>query len=84
MVLMSLYVEMMYPTLRFSDSQMQIEATGSEKVASDAIQYVRRGGTLMLYALYTSSSLIHWPPSKIFGDEINVSFTHKSSTDHNI
>ncbi|KAF8223444.1 GroES-like protein [Tricholoma matsutake] len=49
-----------------------VEATGSERVANDAIHHVRRGGTLMLYSLYSDNSLVHWPPSKIFGDEINI------------
>jgi D-arabinitol dehydrogenase (NADP+) len=52
---------------------MQVEATGSEKVANAAIHYVRRGGTLMIYGVYSNSSLVHWAPSKIFSDEINVS-----------
>ncbi|KAL0576072.1 hypothetical protein V5O48_005900 [Marasmius crinis-equi] len=50
-----------------------VEATGSEKVANDAINYVRRGGTLMVYGVYANSALVHWPPSKIFGDEIRAS-----------
>lgn len=49
-----------------------VEATGSEKIANDAIHYVRRGGTLMVYGVYDSSARVHWPPSKIFGDEIRV------------
>ncbi|KAK7020650.1 hypothetical protein VNI00_017688 [Paramarasmius palmivorus] len=49
-----------------------VEATGSEKVANDAINYVRRGGTLMVYGVYENSALVHWPPSKIFGDEIRI------------
>lgn len=53
-------------------SQYQVEATGSEKIANDAINYVRRGGTLMIYGVYDNAALVHWPPSKIFGDEINV------------
>ena len=51
----------------------EVEATGSEKVANDAINYVRRAGTLMIYGVYNNSALLHWPPSKIFGDEIRVS-----------
>lgn len=51
---------------------IQVEATGSEKVANDAIHYVRRGGTLMIYGVYDNAALVHWAPSKIFGDEINV------------
>ncbi|KAJ7857296.1 chaperonin 10-like protein [Mycena olivaceomarginata] len=48
----------------------QIEATGSEKVANASINYVRRGGTLMVYGVYANEALVHWPPAKIFGDEI--------------
>lgn len=50
-----------------------IEATGVEKLANDSINYVRRGGTLMIYGVYENKALVHWPPSKIFGDEITVS-----------
>ncbi|KAI3602896.1 zinc-binding dehydrogenase [Moniliophthora roreri] len=49
-----------------------VEATGSEKVANDSINYVRRGGTLMVYGVYANSAQVHWAPSKIFGDEINI------------
>ncbi|KAI6021055.1 chaperonin 10-like protein [Pisolithus marmoratus] len=49
-----------------------VEATGVEKLANDAINYVRRGGTLMVYGVYENKALVHWPPSKIFGDEITI------------
>ncbi|KAL4073550.1 chaperonin 10-like protein [Scleroderma citrinum] len=49
-----------------------VEATGVEKLANDAINYVRRGGTLMIYGVYENKALVHWPPSKIFGDEIRI------------
>ncbi|KAK7036618.1 hypothetical protein VNI00_011551 [Paramarasmius palmivorus] len=52
-----------------------VEATGSEKVANDAINYVRRGGTLMVYGVYENTHhglLAPRPPSKIFGDEIRI------------
>lgn len=49
-----------------------VEATGVEKVAQDSINYVRRGGTLMIYGVYANAAQVHWPPSKIFGDEIKV------------
>lgn len=49
-----------------------VEATGSEKVASNAIHYVRRGGTLMVYGVYARSAMVHWSPAKIFGDEIRI------------
>ncbi|KAF8755520.1 NADP -dependent D-mannitol dehydrogenase [Rhizoctonia solani] len=47
-------------------------STGVEKLANDAINYVRRGGTLMIYGVYENKALVHWPPSKIFGDEITI------------
>ncbi|KAF5350786.1 hypothetical protein D9758_010330 [Tetrapyrgos nigripes] len=48
-----------------------VEATGSSDIANDAINYVRRGGTLELYGFY-GAGLVHWAPSKIFGDEIRI------------
>ncbi|EJF63842.1 NADP+-dependent D-mannitol dehydrogenase [Dichomitus squalens] len=49
-----------------------VEATGMERVAQDSINYVRRGGTLMIYGVYSNDALVHWPPSKIFVDEIRI------------
>nr|GAT51151.1 zinc-binding dehydrogenase [Mycena chlorophos] len=49
-----------------------VEATGSEAVANESINYVRRGGKLMVYGVYANEALVHWPPSKIFLDEINI------------
>ncbi|PCH44857.1 NADP+-dependent D-mannitol dehydrogenase [Wolfiporia cocos MD-104 SS10] len=49
-----------------------VEATGSETIANMAINYVRRGGTLMLYGVYDNAALVHYPPSKIFVDEIQI------------
>ncbi|KIJ63173.1 hypothetical protein HYDPIDRAFT_113771 [Hydnomerulius pinastri MD-312] len=49
-----------------------VEATGNEQVANDSINYVRRGGTLMIYGVYSNAARVHWPPSKIFGDEIKI------------
>ncbi|KAI5120613.1 hypothetical protein M0805_008089 [Coniferiporia weirii] len=49
-----------------------VEATGVEKLADESINYVRRGGTLMIYGVYANKALVHWPPSKIFGDEIRI------------
>ncbi|KAG9311755.1 chaperonin 10-like protein [Chiua virens] len=49
-----------------------VEATGNEKVANDSINYVRRGGSLMVYGVYSNDARVHWPPSKIFGDEIKI------------
>lgn len=44
-----------------------VEATGVEKLANDSINYVRRGGTLMIYGVYENKALVHWPPSKVRG-----------------
>jgi len=56
-----------------------VEATGVEKIANISIDYVRRGGTLMIYGVYENKALVHWPPSKIFGDEITVGYHFGSS-----
>jgi D-arabinitol dehydrogenase (NADP+) len=47
---------------------------GVEKLADEAIGYVRRGETLMIYGVYENKALVHWPPSNIFGDEIQVRY----------
>lgn len=59
-----------------------IEATGNEGIATRAIEYVRRGGTLMVYGVYDTRALVTWSPSKIFGEEIRVrqSFPHFQSS----
>ncbi|CAZ80329.1 unnamed protein product [Tuber melanosporum] len=49
-----------------------VEATGSPKILEDAINYVRRGGKLVVYGVYSDSARVSWPPSKIFGDEITI------------
>lgn len=54
-----------------------VEATGVEKLADESINYVRRGGTLMIYGVYENKARVHWPPSKIFGDEIRVCFRRR-------
>ncbi|KDQ60164.1 hypothetical protein JAAARDRAFT_152717 [Jaapia argillacea MUCL 33604] len=49
-----------------------VEATGSQKIANDSIDYVRRGGTLLIYGVYDESAFVHWKPSRIFADEIKI------------
>ncbi|KAF9493090.1 N-terminal acetyltransferase A complex catalytic subunit ard1 [Pleurotus ostreatus] len=49
-----------------------VEATGVEALANESINYVRRGGTLMVYGVYENKARVHWPPAKIFGDEIKI------------
>lgn len=44
-----------------------VEATGVEKLANESINYVRRGGTLMIYGVYEDKALVHWPPAKVRG-----------------
>lgn len=62
-----------------------VEATGVEKLANESINYVRRGGTLMLYGVYENKALVHWPPSKVrrasFLDQLftNPLFSFRSS-----
>jgi len=49
-----------------------IEATGSVKILEDSINYVRRGGKLVVYGVYSNEARVSWPPAKIFGDEITI------------
>lgn len=49
-----------------------VEATGSAKILEDSINYVRRGGKLVVYGVYSEEARVTWPPSKIFGDEITI------------
>lgn len=42
-----------------------VEATGSVKILEDSINYVRRGGKLVVYGVYSSKDRVSWPPSKI-------------------
>ena len=59
-----------------------VEATGVEKLANESINYVRRGGTLMIYGVYENSALVHWPPSKVgsFILQWNVRFAYWRTT----
>lgn len=49
-----------------------VEATGSAKILEDSINYVRRGGKLVVYGVYSKDARVTWLPSKIFGDEITI------------
>lgn len=49
-----------------------IECTGVESLVDDSINYVRRGGSLMVYGVYENKAKVHWSPTKIFTDEINI------------
>lgn len=47
-----------------------VECTGVESIVNDAINYVARGGTLLVYGVYADSTKVSWSPTKIFVDEI--------------
>lgn len=42
-----------------------VEATGSVSILEDSINYVRRGGKLVVYGVYSDAARVSWPPSKI-------------------
>ena len=42
-----------------------VEATGAVSVLQDSINYVRRGGTLVVYGVYKNVDKVTWPPTKI-------------------
>jgi len=48
------------------------ECTGVESIVNDAINYVSRGGTLLVYGVYADNARVSWSPTKIFVDEINI------------
>ncbi|WAR57735.1 hypothetical protein PtB15_8B788 [Puccinia triticina] len=49
-----------------------VEATGVQSIVDDSINYVRRGGTLLVYGVYDNAARVNWSPTKIFSDEINI------------
>ncbi|KAK1927543.1 chaperonin 10-like protein [Papiliotrema laurentii] len=49
-----------------------VECTGVESIVNDAINYVARGGTLLVYGVYADNARVSWSPTKIFVDEINI------------
>ncbi|KAI9632638.1 chaperonin 10-like protein [Dioszegia hungarica] len=48
------------------------ECTGVESIVNDAINYVGRGGTLLVYGVYPDAARVTWSPAKIFMNEINI------------
>lgn len=49
-----------------------VEATGSTRILEGAIDFCRRGGTLVVYGVYPNAARVSWPPAKIFGDELRI------------
>ena len=42
-----------------------VEATGALSILEDSINYVRKGGKLVVYGVYRNDAKVSWPPSKI-------------------
>jgi len=42
-----------------------IEATGNIKILDDSINFVRRGGKLLLYGVFADHDRVSWSPTKI-------------------
>ena len=49
-----------------------VEATGSAAVCEDALQFVRRGGTLLVYGVYPEKETVRFNPFDLFRREITI------------
>ncbi len=49
-----------------------VEATGSSSVCEDALQFVRRGGTLLVYGVYPEKETVRFNPFDLFRREITI------------
>ena len=49
-----------------------VEATGSAFVCEDALQFVRRGGTLLVYGVYPETETVRFNPFDLFRREITI------------
>ncbi|KAL4934851.1 hypothetical protein BDV06DRAFT_217839 [Aspergillus oleicola] len=49
-----------------------VEATGSAKVLERSLDFVRKGGKLVVYGVYGDDDRVSLPPNRIFKDEITV------------
>jgi D-arabinitol dehydrogenase (NADP+) len=49
-----------------------VEATGSAAVCEDALQFVRRGGTLLVYGVYPEKDMVRFNPFDLFRREITI------------
>ena len=49
-----------------------VEATGSAFVCEDALQFVRRGGTLLVYGVYPEKEPVRFNPFYLFRREITI------------
>ena len=49
-----------------------MEATGARSVLEDSVNYVRKGGKLVIYGVYGDHVKVSWEPHKIWSNEITV------------
>lgn len=49
-----------------------VEATGARAVLEDSVNYVRKGGKLVVYGVYGDDVKVAWSPSKIWANEITI------------
>ncbi|KAL1858425.1 hypothetical protein Plec18170_002623 [Paecilomyces lecythidis] len=49
-----------------------VEATGSARILENAINFVQKGGKLVVYGVYNNEDRVALSPNKIFKEEINV------------
>lgn len=49
-----------------------VEATGSAKVLERSIDFVQKGGQLVVYGVYGDADKVSFSPNRIFKDEINI------------
>ncbi|KAJ5329849.1 alcohol dehydrogenase [Penicillium brevicompactum] len=49
-----------------------VEATGNAKILENSINFVTKGGKLVVYGVYGDHDRVAIPPNKIFKEEINV------------
>ena len=50
------------------NTEVVIEASGDSKVLENAIKYVRRGGKLIYYGVYSPSACVSWSPAQILSN----------------
>jgi D-arabinitol dehydrogenase (NADP+) len=49
-----------------------IEATGAPAICEDALRYIRRGGTLLVYGVYPERASVRFNPFDVFRQEITI------------
>lgn len=49
-----------------------VEATGDAKILKSSMDYVRKGGKLVVYGVYKDDDYVAWSPNKIFKHEIHI------------